>query len=144
MFQQGMLEAAAGAEKGQGVDPRVGDGPERAFGVAVGAAGYAPEAVETLELLRVDAIGRQPDRLQRLAHGFGGQFQGARNGAVRGDPVVLFAHQADSQRPVVVPCILHRLSSHGGAACALSGGLYSCVLAINIGNSARWNCSDAI
>ncbi|MNG08050.1 hypothetical protein D3C84_913820 [compost metagenome] len=134
MFQQGMLEAAAGTEKGQGVDPRVGDGAERAFGVAVGAAGYAPESVEAVESLLVHALGRQPDRLQRLAHGFGGQSKGAGNGAVRGDPIILIAHQADSQRLAVVPEFLHQLSSQVGADCTRSGELYSCVLAVNIGD----------
>jgi hypothetical protein len=53
VFQQGMLKAAARAKKGDVMLARKLDGPERSFGIAIGACRDTPKSAEVLKSLQI-------------------------------------------------------------------------------------------
>ena len=101
VFDDGVLVAAAGAEEGEGFFAGELDGAEGAFHAGVGAAGRAPEGLKAGEG-RARAVlergGGNPSGFDGgVAEFYGGEGEGAGNGAVGGDLEVKVADEADAE-----------------------------------------------
>jgi hypothetical protein len=101
VFDEGVLVAAAGAEEGEGFFAGELDGAEGAFHAGIGAAGSAPEGVKAGEW-RAGAVleggGGDPGGFEvGVAEFFGGEGDGAGDGAVGGDLEVKVADEADAE-----------------------------------------------
>ena len=101
VFEQRVLEAAAGAEERDVVLAGDADGLERPVGVGVGAGRHAPDAVEHLQVRRRVADERRavdPRPVDRMPRRTRGQTEGERDGPMRDHGWIVVADQRDARR----------------------------------------------
>src|SRR5690606_3136757 len=113
VFQQGVLEAATGTEKGHALFAGKTNGAQRTLGRGIRAARHAPDAVVGHQRgVILHTVGGQPVMLDCHTQGLAGQTQRLGNGPLRGDRRIEVPHQSNLDSTLAVHALIPLL--HGG------------------------------